>query len=197
MRYRFDLHVHSDRSPDSVISPKLILTRARELGLNGFSVTDHDAYTEIGSPYEDLIAVPGMEITIEDINAHILAVGIQGPVRTGLDLHETMDMIHDLNGVSISPHNFSSKEGFPALNDRIYTADHLDGIEVTSPRDHVDNLLARKAAGSLGLARVGGSDAHHPSEIGYGFTVTRDPVYSVDDLMDLIRRRKTDGMIRY
>lgn len=196
MRYLFDLHIHSDRSFDSVISPRILFTRAREIGLSGFAVTDHDVFTEIRSPYEDLLVIPGMEITIEDIHAHILAIGIQGPVDPGLNIFETIDMIHDLNGVAVSPHNFSSKEGFPAIGDRIYSLHDLDGIEVTSPRDHVDNQMARKAARSLDLARVGGSDAHHPGEMGYGYTVTRDPVYSVDDMISLIRRKLTEGMIR-
>lgn len=196
MRYFFDLHLHSDRSFDSLLSPKLIFTRARELGLRGFAITDHDFLTRIQSPYDDILVIPGMELTIEDIHAHLLAVGIQDSVDLGLDINESIDMIHDLNGVAISPHTFSSKDGFPAIGDQIYDLETLDGIEVTSPRDHIDNLQARKVASTMNLAKVGGSDAHHPSEMGFGQTVTKQPVDSIDDLLSLIRKKKTDGLMK-
>jgi hypothetical protein len=159
MRYLYDLHLHSDRSHDSVIGSKVMFTRIREIGLNGFAITDHDLLTKVRSPYDDILVIPGIEVTIEDINAHILAIGIQGPLDPGLDVLESIEMIHDLNGVAVAPHPFSSKDGFPALGDLIFDLKDLDGIEVTSPRDHVDNMLARRVAGKLNLAKIGGSDA--------------------------------------
>jgi predicted metal-dependent phosphoesterase TrpH len=196
MKQYFDLHIHSDRSHDSVISPKSILVKAREFGLRGMAVTDHDELTLLSSPYPEIIIVPGMEITVKGINVHVLALGITEPVRTDLSLLETIDMVHDLDGIAGAPHPFSGKEGFPGMGDLVYDLDNLDAIEVTSPRPHVDNLLARKASQTLGLARIGGSDAHHPDEIATGLTVITDNVESVDDLMMLIRKRRTDGILR-
>ncbi|MGA1848468.1 MAG: PHP domain-containing protein [Thermoplasmatota archaeon] len=196
MKQYFDLHIHSDRSGDSVISPKSILVKAREYGLSGIAVTDHDELTIIRSPYPDLIIVPGMEITVKDLNVHVLALGITEAVRTDLSLLETIDMIHDLDGIAGAPHPFSGKEGFPGMGDLVYEIDTLDAIEVTSPRPHVDNLLARKASLTMGLARIGGSDAHHPDEIASGLTMVRENVESVDDLMMLVKKRRTDGILR-
>jgi len=195
MKQYLDLHIHSDRSGDSVISPKSILVKAREHGLKGVAITDHDELTKISSPYPDLIIIPGMEITVKDQNVHLLALGITEAVRTDIGLLETIDTIHDLDGIAGAPHPFSGKEGFPGMGDLVYDMDTLDAIEVTSPRPHVDNLIARKASLTMGLARIGGSDAHHPDEIASGLTVIGENVESVDELMMLIRKRRTDGIM--
>lgn len=192
-RARYDLHIHSQGSLDSGLSVKRIITRCAELGLAGFAVTDHDVFTRVACPYPDLLAIPGEEVTTAE--GHVLAIGINDSIPAGLSPSETIELIHDQGAVAIASHPFSSKEGFPGLGDLVYDL-NLEGLEVTNPKGHVDNRRARRVAGALGVARVGGSDAHKIEMIGKGVTVLRERVGSVDDFLTVVRKRQTDGILK-
>lgn len=197
MKQLFDLHIHSVNSFDSNVSFKTIFSRAIEVGLRGVAITDHDHLTLVKSPFEEVLSIPGIEIRIEDINADIIALGLQEPVVLHRGLEETLDAIKAQDGIIIVPHPFSSVEWNPALGDEIYNVfEKVDALEVTNPKRHIDNRKARKVATTLGLAKVGGSDAHLASDIGCGVTVVRDNVDSVDDLFKLIKAKKTGGELR-
>ena len=79
-----DLHNHTwPRSHDSVLDPEDLITRAKELGLDGICLTEHDAVwnpTEAQALAEkhDFLVIPGVEISTDD--GHILAYGV-GEVR--------------------------------------------------------------------------------------------------------------------
>ena len=193
MTAHYDLHIHSHRSPDSRVPVKRIITRATELGLAGFAVTDHDLYTKVNCPYPDLLAIPGTEVSTLD--GHILGIGINEAVPENLSPGETVDLIHEQDALAIASHPFSTMEWYPGLGDLVYELE-LDGLEVTNPKSFVNNRLARKVAGSMGFARVGGSDAHTIESIGTGVTVLNERVDSVDDFLAQVRKRKTDGMLR-
>ena len=87
--YWCDLHIHSALSPCASLemSPRDIVFRALEVGLDIIAITDHNmvenaAYAhEIGKK-NNLLVLPGMELqTMEEI--HLLA--IFGPVETALE----------------------------------------------------------------------------------------------------------------
>ena len=76
---RVNLHLHTNVS-DGNISPKELIKRAREIGLDLISITDHDiadAYTQIPENIAPLKILPGMEISsfYEGDDVHILAYG--------------------------------------------------------------------------------------------------------------------------
>lgn len=193
----FDLHVHSKNSFDSSISIPMVFSRARQEGLKGIAITDHDFLTWTSSPYPDLLFIPGIEIRVREINGDIIALGIQEEISPSLSLPEIIENIHDQAGVAIVPHPFSSIPGFPSLGENIYNVSQLlDGIEVTSPKSHVDNKRAKREGRKLGLAQVGGSDSHRAEHIGRGVTIIKDAIESVDELLEAIRKKKTRGEVR-
>ena len=192
----FDLHIHSNHSFDSRVKVSTIFSTALTLALRGVAITDHNTYTQVTSPYDEVLAIPGSEIRIEELFADLLAIGLNEPLRANLDLLETIDAIHDQAAVVIVPHPFSDREFYPAMGERIYDiADRIDGIEVTNPKPFIDNTRARKVANQFQVAKVGGSDAHRVKDIGKGVTVA-EHVESVDDLLAAIRSRKTYGLLR-
>ncbi len=196
MKCFFDLHVHSTNSPDSNISIAEIFTRAKSEGLSGIAITDHDYQTIARSPYDDVVFIPGIEIRIKELNGDLLAIGCLVEPPTHKPLGETIDEIHALGGVAIAPHPFDSRMFNTALGDNIFDVmGKLDGIEVTSPKKSADNAKARKVADDYGLAKIGGSDSHKALTIGRGVTVCED-VHSLDGLLDAIRARRTDGIVR-
>lgn len=197
-KFFFDLHIHTTGSYDGRATPHAMCQVARGRDLDGLCITDHDTLTRFESPYEGFLVIPGAEIRVETdvIWADILAIGIQEMVPLGLGLAETIDAIHDAGGLAVVPHPFSTKKDYPALGDAIHSvADLIDGVEITNPRDHVDNTRARKVANNLNVAKIGGSDAHSIDDVGKGVTQC-PPVEKVDDVLDHIEACRTDGIVR-
>lgn len=76
---RLDLHVHTNFS-DGDYSPQQIAAMAREAGLDGVAITDHDECRGFGElePTEGLILIPGIEIAAHEAGSevHVLGLGI-------------------------------------------------------------------------------------------------------------------------
>ena len=189
----YDLHIHSQASWDSKISVKELLTRALELGLAGLAATDHDQFTRVESPYPELLLIPGEEVST--LEGHILALGINETIPPWLTPEETVELIHAQGALAVASHPFPTKEGYPGLLDKVYELD-LDGLEVTNPKDFVDNRQARAAAKAMNVAKLGGSDAHRLEAVGTGLTVLRERAETVDDFLLEVRKKRTDGMLR-
>lgn len=192
-RYFFDLHIHSTYSPDSSISPKVAITRARHLGLRGIAFTDHDRLTRITSPVPELVLVPGVELSTDW--GDLIALGIAELPRDGLSVPDIVENIHKQGGVAIIPHPFTSTPLPYAMNDRVYEIIGIvDGLEVTSPKSAVDNKKARLLVEARAKSPIGGSDAHSPEMIGTGLTVCESD--SVEGLLEAISDGMTGAIIR-
>src|SRR5918993_4091100 len=67
---KFDLHMHTRRySPDSEIDPCALVRRAREVGLDGIVITEHDRLwpeaelDELRRAAPDLVVLGGVEVS--------------------------------------------------------------------------------------------------------------------------------------
>lgn len=190
------MHIHSSFSPDSDIRPRRIFDRALDLGLRGVAITDHNELTQIESPFSEVIAIPGMEVYIEEYQADIIGLGLTRAVNRGSTFKEAVTEIKSQGGIVIVPHVFSSSYNYPALGEKIFeVAEFIDGIDITSPKQHVNNFRARKTAETLGKAKLGSSDAHSEEDIGRAVTVVQRPINSVKDLLDQIRMKRTKAKV--
>ena len=76
-----DPHIHSTYSSDSTASPRNIVKKAREIGLDAIAVADHNtikgalATMEEAKDFKDFVVVPAMEISSN--KGHIVALGIK------------------------------------------------------------------------------------------------------------------------
>lgn len=66
MRKRYEMHSHSDVSNiiinDSIIKPKKLLDRAKELGLAGIALTDHEVLSNIPKLFDEIDNYPELKI---------------------------------------------------------------------------------------------------------------------------------------
>jgi hypothetical protein len=185
----FDLHVHSTGSADSTLSLGLAISRARELGLCGIAITDHDRLTVVEPALPGLVAVPGAEITTQW--GDLLALGISELPDNSLGVPEIVESIHSQGGVAVIPHPFTDLPN--SMNDRtLEIIGIVDGLETASPRKAADNLRARKLARLHDKAQVGGSDAHALDEMGRSLTICDSP--DVAGLLAAIRAGKTQAV---
>ncbi|HTP54663.1 MAG TPA: CehA/McbA family metallohydrolase [Thermoplasmata archaeon] len=191
--FRLDLHVHSDRSPDSRLSLDAIAARVRTLGLNGFALTDHNTIDgfpglrDLQSRHPDLVVVPGVEVSTHE--GHLLAYGVASlpPIRRPLE--ETVRWIRDHGGEAVLPHPFRF---FHGVGERASQRVDIRAIETLNGQTSAHaNRAAAAVAARRRLAGTGGSDGHTLAGVGRAYT-TFDPVpASAEDVLESIRRATT------
>lgn len=187
---RFDLHIHSCHSHDCNLHVDDILKKARDIGLDGIAITDHNTVEgslqarertkELNMP---LIVLPGMEISTT--KGHLLVLGINENIPHDLSPEKTIEIVKEKGGVAIPSHPFKM-QGMGRVDGL-----DVDGIETfNSSCIFGENAKAKKMALSLGKCEVGGSDSHLLDTIGFGVTeIDSEPdEFSV---IEAIRQGKT------
>lgn len=169
-RVKVDMHMHSERSPDSRMRPAQQARRIKETGLDVVCATDHNTIEgglrlrEIADGFRVIV---GEEILSRD--GEIIGLFLEKDVPPRLSAEETIARIRDQGGVVSIPHPFSRNR----LNhirraalDRIRTS--IDAIEIFNAREafNADNLRAAQYASDHDIAGAVASDAHRPAEVG-------------------------------
>src|SRR3979411_2693471 len=116
MAFNIDLHTHTFFSGDGVSSPEENVAAAREKGLHGFAITDHntcDAITyllekglmrEDGQPVDGFLVIPGVEMTTAE--GHLLCLGTILPNLKGTTAKEDRHIVHARGGLATPPHPY-------------------------------------------------------------------------------------------
>ncbi|MGH2542024.1 MAG: PHP domain-containing protein, partial [Ardenticatenaceae bacterium] len=173
MTVRYDLHVHTFRSADSLSSYEGIIRRVRRRGLTGIAVTDHNT---IRGALELAEIAPFPVIMAEEIRTRegeIIGYFLQEEIPRGLGLEETIGLVHAQGGVVSVPHPLdrvraASAIGEAALLRVIGLIDLIEGYNARCVYP-ADNLRAQQIARQHGKPLTAGSDAHIPWEIGRGY----------------------------
>jgi predicted metal-dependent phosphoesterase TrpH len=192
---RLDLHVHSDRSPDSELSLAEIVAAVRGAGLQGFALTDHNsvaghaALRELAATCPDLTLVPGVEVSTAD--GHLLAFGVTAPPPPRRPCAETIDWVRAHGGEAVPAHPFRFTHGvgrriLGELNVRV-----VEGCNGQSSRRA--NRRAGEWAAARRLVTTGGSDAHTLGSIGRAWTELSTVPASTDAFLDMLRAGRPSG----
>jgi len=190
---KIDLHLHTHYSEDATTTLKEVVSHAKKRGLDGVAVTDHDttrgARKLVKQRPKNFIIIPSVEVS--SLHGHVLALNITEPITPKLSLTETVEKIRQKGGTAVIAHPaVILKTGF---GHKISSASNIDAIEVINAAAFpffLSNYLSRRLAQRLGLPETGGSDAHHPQEIGKAYTMV-DADSNLDDIIEAIRKGKT------
>ena len=190
-----DLHNHTiPRSYDSVLQPEELINRAKQVGLDGICLTEHDFFWE-PSVVEELavehgfLVLPGVEMNTED--GHILVFGLE---RYVFGMHRTAFLKHivdEVGGVMILAHparrRLYPEDSLEEAVTRAYQSgvyELVDGIEILNGRaTDTENNFSISLNQRLGLKATGGSDSHGAWEVGRCATVFERPIASLQDLI--------------
>lgn len=192
---KFDHHIHSVYSGDSRSTPRDILNRAEEIGLDAIAISDHNtirgsqiAFKIAREEYKKIIVVPSIEISTD--KGHMIGLGVTENIPPGLSAIETADRIHSNGGLVIIPHPFSFyRHGlFCNIEPNLI----VDGVETKNARYIAgrSNKLSKDLAYKNRLATLGGSDSHFLKSIGDAYTeVNTYGNHSISGILDAIKHK--------
>jgi len=216
--YRGDLHTHTEHSDGSCPSRSgkrtpcplfLTLEAAAARGLDFVAVTDHNAsahfqdLAELQGYYDDLLLIPGREVTTFQGHANVFGVTAPLDFQLGSPRAPTMDRILDeveaARGlISINHPALPSGEGCMGCGwtaktnfARIPAIEAINGRNSSGPLSGVAFWEARLNAG-LHVTAVGGSDNHDATlqggrGVGTPTTVVHAENLSQDAILAAIR----------
>jgi predicted metal-dependent phosphoesterase TrpH len=195
---KFDLHMHTARySHDSMMDPLHLIARAREIGLDGIVITEHDRLwpeeelVELRAIAKGLIVLAGVEITGR--GGDMLCYGVHdiSMLPRGTPWRELTREVHRQGGVCVAAHPYRWGQPFDEL---VAEQDvEIDGLEMLSNNMDAE-IRAKTAAFKLRrpeLAGLGNSDAHEVGVVGCCYTVFDATIRTMPELVQAIRAGKS------
>ncbi len=200
-----DLHTHTNPlSWDSFLRPEELVRRARQAGLDGICITEHDWFWSPESiarlsQEEGFLVIPGVEITTEE--GHLLVFGLE---RYMFGMHRAAfvkRMVDEAGGAIVAAHPYrrrfleESARADPGYHDACVARacaepvfQIVDAAEAYNGRgSERENAFSQEVIRSLKLSAVGCSDAHDPEDIGVCATHFDQRIESQRDLIDCLK----------
>jgi len=193
---KFDHHMHTKKhSPDSEIDPWLLIERAREIGLDGLVITEHDyqwerdELAELAAKAAPLRVFSGAEISARE--GHFLVYGLPSldEVPAGVTLVDLLASVRRHRAAIVAAHPFRWDQPFESI-----VAEHgpvFDALELVS--NNVSRATRSKTEALLRqhpMASTGSSDAHDLDVVGCYFTEFTGPIDTLDDFVAALRDRR-------
>ena len=193
-----------------MVSPRRLVAAAAATGLSVLAITDHDTFSGCAEGVEaghefGIEVVAGEEVTTSaPANVHVVGLFLEGPVRMGMPVRDTIAAIHDRGGLAVLAHPWMPTY-FASISPgglrRLIAELPVDGIELrhTCPttKGRIQGLdqfyqLHRDRLG----AALGSSDSHFGGH-DLARTVTVFPGATAADLRQAIENRATRPLERY
>lgn len=198
---KLDLHIHSRHSDDGSESVRDIIRTARERGLDGIAICDHntfEAFEEAKSlAPEGFVVIPGVEYSTDV--GHVLALFVtkQYDLKRNEKNYRVIESLRsaaDEDGaLLVAAHPYRKREALP---ERLLP--NVDGVEVENSRDAYNrpenSRRSRQDARDGGKFMTGGSDSHILHELGACYTVLPDDTErSADGVKNALLQRLSDA----
>lgn len=192
-----DLHIHTAFSDGMAEVGELLEYVETQTELDIIGIVDHDDVRGALAVREQWAKgryrfdlVTGMEVTA--IEGHVLALYVEEPVPSLVTLQQVLEEVHRQGGLCVVPHPLSWLTRSIGAGTLERFARDIEGIEVAC-RSPAARVSIRRAAAlnrcSLGLAELGGSDAHFLQAIGSAYTEFAGR--TAEELRQAIRVRAT------
>ena len=195
---RADMHVHTDHSKDSRTSPKDVVKRAIELGMDVIAVTDHN--TVSGSLESEkyargrILVIPGQEVHCKE--GEVIVLNVRKTLPNKMPAKDLMKMARKEGGFVIVPHPFDLlRKGIGNPKESVLR--YIDAVEVFNART-IFNRFNNKAmafAESNDLPKTVGSDSHFPEEMGKTAMLI-DSEKTIESVLNAIRLKKTELVVK-
>ncbi len=198
---KIDLHVHTNPlSPDSLMSADQAIETAKEIGLDGICLTEHDRAWQLSEIHflrekHDFPVFRGVEVMLRG-GIEMLVFGLNIDFTSLLQLSDLRKMVTAAKGFMIYAHPF---RGLPelAISDSAAALEiilgkiditSIDAVEGRNGRNRdMYNQPALEMAARHNLKTTGGSDAHAVDEIGTCVTVLESNISTDAELLNELK----------
>ncbi len=185
---RADLHIHTTYSPDASINPKTIVNQLyAHPYIKAIAITDHNTTKgyhktrKLASAYEDILIIPGIEISTTE--GDIIILGVTEPPPKPWTPENIINYTKQQNGTAIAAHPYRAYGlGDQAKNYDFDAIETLNGI--STPQT---NKMAQKLAKTMNLPGVAGSDAHRVDEMWAVCTEVQASL-DIDEILTAIKK---------
>lgn len=194
MELKFDLHVHTNASPDGVSSALEIVEAAKARGLDGVAITDHDVVMDSQSASSlsertGLIVIPGVEVSTYE--GHLVILLPRRAVHAGIGLSNAVRMAIEGGSVPFIPHPtdpISHGVGEEAVVSLPYRLP-IESLNASTLSRY--NRRAEELANRLSLPKLASSDAHISRAVGDAYSLVSTEERSLDAAVEAIRSGRT------
>ncbi len=185
-----DTHMHERTfSDDSFLSLEMIVARAKEIGLSGVCITDHESngLTERARHYSKetgFLIIVGAEILTHE--GDITVFGLEHLPTQKLHAQQLIDLTLKVGGVAMSAHPF--RQNNRGMGNHLRSVRGLSGIEAfngSTPHHH--NMTAYHLAKELGIPVFGAGDAHIAEKIGQYATIFPGIIRDTQDFIEAVK----------
>ncbi len=170
MSWSFVVHVHTQRSIDSLSRPAAIVRRALALGIDALAITDHDTWqgavdtlTYVSKRSLPLRVVMASEVATDQ--GDVIGLFLRDDVR-GRSAPAVCDAIHAQGGLVLLPHPYKAHT---LEEDFLARVDLVEVFNARTPR--AENERAATLAHARRLPALVGPDAHRVGELGLAINV--------------------------
>lgn len=196
---KVDMHVHTDHSKDSEASPKDVVRRAIELGMDAIAVTDHNTVSgsleaERRARGTSLVVIPGQEVHCKE--GEVIILNLRETLPNKMSAVDTMKHAQKKGGFVIVPHPFDlMRKGIGRSMDSLLR--HIDAVEVFNARTifSMFNTRALAFADKHSLPMTVGSDSHFTWEMGKAFMLVNS-AQDAGSILDAVRMGRTELVMK-
>ena len=170
-KIKIEFHCHTIASPDSLVKPRALVNRCRQLGIDRVVITDHNT---IAGALQAKAIDPDRVIIGEEIattKGELLAAYVKEEIPRGLTPNETIKRLREQGAFISVSHPFDRLRGkYWKKEDIKEILPQLDAIEIFNSRclRASFNQEAEDFAREHNLPGSSGSDAHTLMELGRG-----------------------------
>ena len=185
---RADLHIHTTSSPDASIPPKTIVNQLHaHPHIKAIAITDHNTtegyhkVQKLASAYEDILIIPGAEITTTE--GDVILLGTTELPPKPWTPKNVINFAKQKNSLSIAAHPYRAYGlGDQTKNYNFDAIETLNGISTPQA-----NKMAENLAKTMNLPGVAGSDAHRTNEMWTVYTEIQASS-DIDEILKAIKR---------
>ena len=211
-----DLHTHTHPlSHDSELSPDQLIEAAKQAGLDGVCLTEHDFFWQHENAADlarrhNFLVIPGIEVNTED--GHVLVFGLE---RFVFGMHRTAGLarlVEEAGGAMVAAHPYRRQLPFEllhaeqpdaealsvalgrALANPVYQLAHA--IETHNGRGQImENEFARTVGERTGRPFCAGSDSHQADDVGRCATAFERPIGGLANLITELRAGRVQPVV--
>jgi len=194
--YFYDLHCHTEKSDCSPADIKSIVRMAKERGLDGVAITDHNVTYKGPLSINGIDIIPGNEITVTEEN-HLLAFFVTEDIEERKGFEKTISEIRRQGGYAVWAHPLRRGNAFPKKGEEFYSL--FDGLESgNAMNEKKEKDLISKKAQQFSLLQTAGSDAHTGGQVGMSVLkvprkITKENFRDVLREGEIVRRNEISG----